>query len=60
MEKKALSNPFENQAFDLLVEIVMRGRDGLPYDDLLPQLRVVLDKAPRIQEVIRKIVINRV
>lgn len=42
----------EEEAFCLLVGVVTRGRNNMPYKHLLPRLKTALDKAPGIRRVI--------
>lgn len=40
----------EDEALDLLMQVVSMGRNGQPYRHLLPELRKALQKAPLIKQ----------
>lgn len=50
--KEPTQKELEEEAFSLLVGVVTRGRNNMPYRHLLPKLKAALDKAPGIRRVI--------
>ena len=52
--KEPTQKELEDEAFCLLVGIVTRGRNNMPYKHLLPKLKQALDRAPQICLVIHQ------